>query len=309
MLATDASPSGCQSDAHRGGGRGVGGGPRGGALAVHLRDRRGQPRRHDPRRARPACWPRPAGPSTPFILNDSAADLGTRFLDALNAIRGSALPCELRIPRPTTGMIDFNKVNVRFTGAAGADDLLYVAAAPTAATPARGGWYYDVEPGRGTPSTRAGLRGHLPPLQPRGRRHGGAALRLPHAHRLTPGPPSELRLHLLGVVALHERRQVGLAGDGEARAGRGRTRRRSGSGRRDRGPGPGRGWSPASGGRSASGGSCSVTGPTAARMSWLMVALAAVERAAGQAVEHHHARREQVRARHRPARPAPARAT
>jgi hypothetical protein len=92
------------------------------------------------------------GTSMPFILNDSAADLGTRFLEALNAIRGSALPCELRIPRPSTGMIDFNKVNVRFTGTAGADDLVYVASADRC-DPARGGWYYDVDPARGTPST------------------------------------------------------------------------------------------------------------------------------------------------------------
>ena len=92
------------------------------------------------------------GTGMPFILNDSGADLGSRFLEALNAIRGSALPCELRIPRPSTGMIDFLKVNVRFTGAAGPDDLIYVASADRC-NPLTGGWHYDVDPARGTPGT------------------------------------------------------------------------------------------------------------------------------------------------------------
>jgi hypothetical protein len=91
------------------------------------------------------------GTGTPILLNDSAGDLGPRFLDALNTIRGSAVPCEFRIPPPTSGTIDFNKVNVRFTGLSGPADLLYVGSADRC-DPARGGWYYDVEPAAGTPT-------------------------------------------------------------------------------------------------------------------------------------------------------------
>jgi hypothetical protein len=92
------------------------------------------------------------GGGLPVVLNNSAPDLGDKFLGALNTIRGSALPCELAIPRPASGTIDFNKVNVRYNGAAGPDDLLYVGSA-AGCDPARGGWYYDVDPAKGTPST------------------------------------------------------------------------------------------------------------------------------------------------------------
>ncbi len=151
VLATDASPSGCQSDDIET------------VAAVVAAARAGQPAIStyvigavspgDAIRGSAATLLAQAGGTIqPFILNDSAADLGNRFLEALNAIRGSALPCELRIPRPSTGTIDFNKVNVRFTGLAGLEDLLYVADA-NRCDPATGGWYYDVDPASATPST------------------------------------------------------------------------------------------------------------------------------------------------------------
>jgi hypothetical protein len=92
------------------------------------------------------------GTTTPFILNDVAADLGNNFLEALKAIRGSALACEFRIPTPTGGSIDHGKVNVRYLSAAGGEDLLYVGSA-AGCDAMKGGWYYDVNPAMGTPST------------------------------------------------------------------------------------------------------------------------------------------------------------
>jgi hypothetical protein len=92
------------------------------------------------------------GSGSPIVLNESAPDLGDKFLAALNAIRGAALPCELRIPRPPSGTIDYAKVNVRYNGPAGPDDLLYVVGA-AGCDPTRGGWYYDVDPAMDTPST------------------------------------------------------------------------------------------------------------------------------------------------------------
>ena len=92
------------------------------------------------------------GSSTPIVLNDSAPDLGERFLEALNAIRGSALPCEFRIPRPSTGMIDYGRVNVRYVAAGGTEDLAYVRSADRCG-PITGGWYYDVDPATSTPSS------------------------------------------------------------------------------------------------------------------------------------------------------------
>jgi Mg-chelatase subunit ChlD len=92
------------------------------------------------------------GTGTPFILSDTAADLGDRFLAALSAIRGNALPCEFRIGTPTAGTIDYGKVNVRFVTPGAPTDLVYVASADRC-DPTRGGWYYDVDPARGTPTT------------------------------------------------------------------------------------------------------------------------------------------------------------
>jgi hypothetical protein len=97
------------------------------------------------------------GSGSALLINDSAADLGDKFLAALNAIRGSALPCELNIPRPSSGTIDYAKVNVRYNGAAGPDDLRYVGSA-AGCDPARGGWYYDTDPAAGTPTTIRVLR-------------------------------------------------------------------------------------------------------------------------------------------------------
>ncbi len=92
------------------------------------------------------------GGGTPVVLNNEAPDLGDKLLAALNTIRGSALPCDLAIPSPPSGIIDYNKVNVRYNGPAGPVDLLYVGSA-AGCDPTRGGWYYDIDPAQGTPTT------------------------------------------------------------------------------------------------------------------------------------------------------------
>jgi hypothetical protein len=86
------------------------------------------------------------GTGQPFILMTSS-DLGQRFQEALNQIRGTALACEFTIP-PGTGAIDFGKVNVHWKGASAEEDLLYVGSADRC-DPARGGWYFDVDPATG----------------------------------------------------------------------------------------------------------------------------------------------------------------
>jgi len=90
------------------------------------------------------------GTSTPFVLM-TGADLTQRFIDAVNQIRVAAAGCEFTIPRPGTGAIDYEKVNVRVTTAAGNEDLVYVGSADRCDA-TRGGWYYDVDPKAGTPT-------------------------------------------------------------------------------------------------------------------------------------------------------------
>jgi hypothetical protein len=78
-------------------------------------------------------------------------EFSQNLLNTLNAIRGAALPCEFTIPPPRTGMLDYGKVNVRYTGTAGPSDILYVGRADRC-DPVRGGWYYDVDPTMGKPT-------------------------------------------------------------------------------------------------------------------------------------------------------------
>ncbi len=92
-----------------------------------------------------------AGGTGAAIIVTPNDQLNEKFLAALNQIRGASVPCELTIPRPSTGQIDFSKVNVRVNGSAGAGDLLYVGSADRcAATP--DGWHYDVDPATATPT-------------------------------------------------------------------------------------------------------------------------------------------------------------
>jgi hypothetical protein len=86
------------------------------------------------------------GTGQPFILMTSS-DLGQRFQEALNQIRGTALACEFTIPA-SMGAIDYARVNVRWKGATSQEDLLYVGSAARC-DPTRGGWYFDVDPATG----------------------------------------------------------------------------------------------------------------------------------------------------------------
>jgi hypothetical protein len=92
-----------------------------------------------------------AGGSNKAFILAATADLTMRLQEALNQIRGAALACEYRIPAPTAGRIDFSKVNVRYTGSAGPENIPYVERADRC-DPTRGGWYYDTAPTTGAPT-------------------------------------------------------------------------------------------------------------------------------------------------------------
>ena len=90
------------------------------------------------------------GSGTAFVLSPTE-DLTQKLTAALNQIRGAVLPCEFTIPTPVSGVLDYGKVNVRFRGATGDLDIPYVGTA-SRCDPARGGWYYDVDPAAGRPA-------------------------------------------------------------------------------------------------------------------------------------------------------------
>jgi hypothetical protein len=92
-----------------------------------------------------------AGGTAPAIVLDPTMDFTQRLLSALNQIRGAALACEFAIPPPQMGTLDYGKVNVRASAGGAPEDLLYVGRADRC-DPARGGWYYDVDPAMGKPA-------------------------------------------------------------------------------------------------------------------------------------------------------------
>jgi hypothetical protein len=95
-----------------------------------------------------------AGGTMKAFLPDPMMPITSQLIDALNQIRGHLdLPCEFAIPKSTMGDrgIDLGKVNVRVTTpAGGVEELAYVGGKDRC--DARGGWYYDIDPGAGTPT-------------------------------------------------------------------------------------------------------------------------------------------------------------
>jgi hypothetical protein len=93
---------------------------------------------------------RAGGSDSPFLL-DPQADLTRTLLEALNRIRGDALPCAYAIPPQMKGAIDFDRVNVAWKSTAGGEAIPYVGSAGQCHA-TRGGWYFDVDPRQGTPT-------------------------------------------------------------------------------------------------------------------------------------------------------------
>ena len=91
------------------------------------------------------------GSSKAFVI-DATGDVGQQFLATLNVIRGAALSCEYAVPTPTMGTLEYDLVNVEYTpsSGSGAQTIYYVGDA-SKCDAATGGWFYDVEPAKGTP--------------------------------------------------------------------------------------------------------------------------------------------------------------
>lgn len=90
-----------------------------------------------------------AGNGKNAFLVSTASDVTKDFLDALTAIRGTALACEYTLP-PAVGA-DYFKVNVKVTLSSGTTVIPYVGKL-AGCDPTSGGWYYDIDPAAGTPT-------------------------------------------------------------------------------------------------------------------------------------------------------------
>jgi hypothetical protein len=90
------------------------------------------------------------GSGQAFVVN-TQQNVSQGFLQALNTIRGAALPCDYTLPVPKSGTPDYSKVNVQYTSGSTQTTIFNVADA-SACDPNTGGWYYDVDPSKGTPT-------------------------------------------------------------------------------------------------------------------------------------------------------------
>jgi hypothetical protein len=93
-----------------------------------------------------------AGSEAGAFLVTADASTSTKFLEAMNSIRKTALSCDFNIPMPTTTELDFGRINVRLNGA----ELLNVPSADKCAE-ANGGWFYDADPTSGATPTKVVL--------------------------------------------------------------------------------------------------------------------------------------------------------
>ncbi|HEY1817118.1 MAG TPA: VWA domain-containing protein [Kofleriaceae bacterium] len=83
------------------------------------------------------------GTGSAFIVN-AGGSAQQQFLNALNAIRGTAIGCTYQIPVPSMGMINYNQVNIIYTPGGGGSPVTIPQVASMSACPSTGNaWYYD----------------------------------------------------------------------------------------------------------------------------------------------------------------------
>jgi hypothetical protein len=94
-----------------------------------------------------------AGGTEHALLVDNTKNVTTQLLSAFESIRRAALSCELQVPIPTEGTLDYGKVNVLFVpGKGGPQQTLTYVGSAAHCDPVKGGWYYDVDPSMGIPT-------------------------------------------------------------------------------------------------------------------------------------------------------------
>ncbi|MBK6691118.1 MAG: VWA domain-containing protein [Myxococcales bacterium] len=91
------------------------------------------------------------GSGAAFVIN-TGQNVSQAFVQALNTIRGAALPCDYKLPVPASGKPDYSKVNVQYTSGTGQKTTIFYVADAASCDPTSGGWYYDTKPPAGTPT-------------------------------------------------------------------------------------------------------------------------------------------------------------
>lgn len=85
-----------------------------------------------------------AGGTDAAFFVDDGSNVNQAFLDAMNAIRGSALSCSYFIPKPDDGKeVDFGRVNVLYTPQGAEPTYINKVGGAADCVAAGNGWYYD----------------------------------------------------------------------------------------------------------------------------------------------------------------------
>ena len=93
-----------------------------------------------------------AGGTKQAFVIDLNQNVTQAFTAALNSVRTAALSCEFKVPAPAAGQsLDYYAVNVQYTSGAGQTVTIGNVHDKTACDARQGGWYYDVDPAKGTP--------------------------------------------------------------------------------------------------------------------------------------------------------------
>ena len=96
------------------------------------------------------------GTGTAQIVTANAG-AAAAFTQAMNVIRGTALPCEFILPVPEAGTPDYAKVNVQYTATSGGAQVFPYGANAAGCDATKGGWYYDADPATGGKPTKVTL--------------------------------------------------------------------------------------------------------------------------------------------------------
>jgi hypothetical protein len=84
-----------------------------------------------------------AGGTSMAYLVDTGGDVAQQLATALGSIRSSTLTCDYKIPPPSSGMLDFGKVNVQVQVGASGGPMTIAQVANVGACGNGPGWYYD----------------------------------------------------------------------------------------------------------------------------------------------------------------------
>jgi hypothetical protein len=90
-----------------------------------------------------------AGNGGPAFIVKTGSDVTKDFQAALDKIRGATLACEYEVPKGVG--VDYNKVNIAVTLGGKTSIIPYVGSAAKC-DPTTGGWYYDTDPKKATPT-------------------------------------------------------------------------------------------------------------------------------------------------------------